>query len=504
MKLKSIILPALLLTLTASPADAARIKDDNPLKVHDIDVQVDEKAGQLNLKIDLDMADIKLPANREMIFTPVIIAENGTDSIELDPITIAGRNRWYWHLRNSDLDAPGTYVYRAGSASHATYTEAIPFEPWMGNSLVEMRQETANCCDRPDPLPGPGRRGNIDLALIDTRRPELIAEYVFAPPVDAGPVVKEVKGSAFVTFVVNRTELNPNYMINPQELQKIYNSIQLVKDDKDATITHVHIKGFASPEGPYDNNVRLAKGRTETLRQHVRDLYHFPDTTITSSFDPEDWAGLRNYITDSLSYPIQHRRELLDIIDGPLGYDARDREMKVRFPKDYAIILKEIYPWLRHSDYAVQYAIRTFTTVEEIKAAFETDPTRLRNVDFFTLAQSYPEGSPEYAAVIEKAIEIYPNDPGTNFNMANIALMRGNLDKARDYLYHAGNTPEANFARGVIAARSGDYREALRLFEQTKAAGIEKSQHYIDNINAIRDYHPVTILVTTTKTTGGL
>ena len=88
--------------------------------------------------------------------------------------------------------------------------------------------------------------------------------------------------------------------------------------------------------------------------------------------------------------------------------------------------------------------------------------------------------------------------------MANIALMRGNLDKARDYLYHAGNTPEANFARGVIAARSGDYREALRLFEQTKAAGIEKSQHYIDNINAIRDHHPVTILVTTTKTTGGL
>ena len=33
-------------------------------------------------------------------------------------------------------------------------------------------------------------------------------------------------------------------MINPQELRKIYNSIQYVKDDKDATITHVHIKGF--------------------------------------------------------------------------------------------------------------------------------------------------------------------------------------------------------------------------------------------------------------------
>lgn len=499
MKLKSIIIPALIALFSAPAAEAIGLKAGTPLKVHDIKVSIDETSNQLLLDIDLDMAEIKLPANREMIFTPVIIAQNGTDSLELDPITVAGRNRWYWHVRNNDIEAPRTQLFRAGTPDHATYSERIPFEPWMGNSLIEMRQESANCCDRAEVIPGPGRRGNIDLAVIDTRRPPLIAEFVFAPPVDAGPVIKELKGSAFITFVVNRTELNPTYMINPQELKKIYNSIQFVKDDPDATITHVHIKGFASPEGPYDNNVRLATGRTETLRKHVRDLYHFADSTITSSFDPEDWGGLRNYITDSLQFPIQHRAELLEIIDGPLGYDARDREMKIRFPKDYAVILKQIYPWLRHSDYAVQYAIRTFTTLEEIKAAFETDPTRLRNVDFFTLAESYPEGSPEHAAVIEKAVEIYPDDPGTNLNVAVIELMRGNDLKAMSHLYRAGDTPEANFARGVVTARRGDYVEALRLFEIAKAGGVAKAQDYIDNINAIRNYYPITILVPVTK-----
>lgn len=499
MKLKSIILPALLASLAPHAVAAVGLKGESPLKVHDIQVSIDETSNQLLLDIDLDMADIKLPANREMIFTPVIIAQNGTDSLELNPITIAGRNRWYWHVRNSDIDDPRAQLYRAGTAEHATYTEHIPFEPWMGNSLIEMRQQSANCCDPAETIPGPGRRGNIDLAVIDTRRPPLISEFVFAPPVDAGPVIKELKGSAFITFVVNRTELNPIYMINPQELKKIYNSIQFVKDDPDATITHVHIKGFASPEGPYDNNVRLAKGRTETLRRHVRDLYSFPDTTITSSYDPEDWAGLRNYITDSLSIPITHRREIVDIIDGPLGYDARDREIKVRFPEDYAVILKQIYPWLRHSDYTVEYAIRTFTTVEEIAAVYATDPSRLRNVDFYTLAQTYPVGSPEYAAVIEKAVEIYPDDYGTNLNAATIELMRGNDLKAMTYLYRAGDTPEANFARGVVAARRGDYVEALRLFEIANNAGVAKAQDYIDNIRAIRNYYPVTILVPVTK-----
>ncbi|MCM1076722.1 MAG: DUF3868 domain-containing protein [Bacteroides sp.] len=499
MKLKQIILPALLLALTAATAKADGSKATTPLKVRDIQVEVDEKADQLLLDIDLDMAGIKLPANREMIFTPVIIAQNGTDSLELDPITIAGRNRWYWHLRNSDLDAPGTYVYRAGEAAKARYTEKIPFEPWMGKALVEMRQESANCCDRPDPLPGPGRRGNVDLALIDTERPALIDELVFTPPVNADPVQKNIKGSAFITFIVNKTYLDSTYMVNRRELRKIYNSIEQVKRDKDATITHVHLKGFASPEGPYDNNVRLAKGRTETLRQIVLDLYHFPDTVVTTSFDPEDWAGLRNYITDSLNYPIKHRHEIVDIIDGPLGYDARDRELSVRFPEDYKIILKEIYPWLRHSDYNVEYQIRIYNTLEEIREVFATDPSRLRAVDFFTLAQSFPNGSPEYCQVFEKAIEIYPDDPDTNLNAANVQLIKGNLDQAQTYLYRAGASKEANFARAVIAARRGDYREALRLFELTRDAGIAKSQDYIDNITSIRDHHPVTILIETTK-----
>ena len=470
--------------------------DSTDIKLYDINVAVDEAAAKVRIDIDLDIEKYSVNSEREIIFTPVIVADNLSDSLALEPIVIAGRNRWFHYLRDGELEDPLTPIYRAGKKNaHAGSPREVPFASWMEQSTVEMRAESANCCDAPDRLTGPSPSGNIPLAHIDVTRPAFNPDFVYAPPVDAGPVIKSLSGSAFITFIVNRTELEPDYMINPQELRKIYNSIQYVKDDKDATITHVHIKGFASPEGPYDNNVRLAKGRTETLRRHVRDLYHFPDTVVTSSYDPEDWAGLRNYLTDSLDFPIEHRREIIDIVDGPLGYDARDREIKVRFPKDYAVILKEIYPWLRHSDYTVEYAIKTYTDINEIRHAFETDPTRLRNVDFYTLAQTFPEGSDEYCNVFETAVEVYPDDPMLNLNAANNDMKRGQLDEAQSHLLKAGNTPEAHYARAILAAKRSDFTEAVKRFKAAADAGMTGCDTLINQIGEINTYHPVTYLI---------
>ncbi|MDE6118615.1 MAG: DUF3868 domain-containing protein [Muribaculaceae bacterium] len=485
------------------PGQALRAKTPaSALKVYDMEVAVDDQMRQLSVDIDLRLSEIRLGRDRETIFTPVVISVDGSESVSLPSIIVAGRNRWYWYLRNGGLVTDSRRVYRAGQdQQHVTLSQTIPFEDWMGDCTVEMRESSGNCCATPRPVPGPSEHGMIEMARISTARPALLDEFVFAPPVNAGPVIKELSGSAFITFVVNRTELKPDYMINRAELAKIINSIDFVRQDSDATITHVHIKGFASPEGPYDNNVRLAKGRTETLRRYVRDLYHFADTTITSSYEPEDWAGLSCYLRDSMDYKIDHRAEILEIIDSPLGFDAKDHTIRQRFPQDYAVILKQIYPWLRHSDYTVRYSIRTYTSVDEIRRVYDVDPTRLRNVDFYTLAQSYPEGSPEYCAVFEKAVEVYPDDPGSNLNAANIEMKRGNYDRAQSHLLRAGRTPEADFARGVLAARRGDYGEALRLFSIAAEAGVPHANEYIDNVSAMRDYHPVTYSIERSRTT---
>lgn len=489
----------LAIALAALAFGGARAAEQMPLKVYDVDVNVNQEANLVNIKIDLNLKDYHIRTNGEVVFTPLLISDNGQDSIVFEPVTICGRNRWYNYLRHNQAGKLDSRIYRSGTRETVVIQEQVPFEPWMNRSSVEMRCTSATCCAPQHLIAGNSKFGNELIALIDTRRPELEYTYVFAPPMEDGPVEKTLEGRAFVNFVVNKTNLDPNYMINKQEIKKILNSIDIVKEDPDAIITNVHIKGFASPEGPYDNNVRLAKGRTETLAKYVNDLYKFEKGIMTTSYDPEDWAGLRNYITDSMNFNIKNRQEILTVIDGPLGFDAKDQALRTRFPEDYQVILKQIYPWLRHSDYTVKYSIKVYTDINELKRLYNTDPTKLRAVDFYTLAQQYPEGSPEFLAIMKKAVEVYPDDPMINLNVANYYLMDGDFEAAQSCLLKAGLNPQANFARGVLAAKRKDYREARKYFEMAQEAGYPQADRYLQQIEEVTSAPDVQIVVPTTK-----
>jgi outer membrane protein OmpA-like peptidoglycan-associated protein len=98
------------------------------------------------------------------------------------------------------------------------------------------------------------------------------------PPPGKDTIV--VEGQAYVDFRVNRTELDEHYRNNTAELKKILATIDVVKNDPDCSIVNVHIKGHASPEGSYANNVRLAEGRTATLKQYVQQQEHFAEFVV--------------------------------------------------------------------------------------------------------------------------------------------------------------------------------------------------------------------------------
>lgn len=474
---------------------------DPTLKVNDVDVTVNDKSKTVRVDLKMNLKDFKVGRNGEVIYTPVIVSKTGMDSVVMDSFTVCGRNRYYYYKRNGLLDGDnGNIVYRSGSKQTVNYSQSVDLQPWMlDDSMVEVRQQQANCCSKPKLVPGDLPDGNLAVARIAKDIPHLDYDYIFSPPMEEEPVSKTIEGKAFVTFVVNKTDLNPDYMINPQEIKKITNSIDFVKNDPDAVITEVHIRGFASPEGPYQNNVRLAKGRTETLANYVNSLYKFVPGIMTTSYDPEDWGGLRSYVTDSLNYNLSNREGLLAIIDGPLDFDARDAALKNKFPADYQVILKEIYPWLRHSDYAVKYKIKVYTDLANLMRLYNTDPTKLRAVDFYTIAQQYKVGSPEYLAVMKKAVEVYPDHPMINLNVANLYLQEGDYDAAQSCLLKAGKSPQANYARGILAAKRGDYREAAKWFGIAKDGGIPNADIYLKQIQDARNSNPVEILINTTK-----
>ena len=403
-------------------------------------------------------------------------------------------------MRDGKLDTGLARIYRSGSKELVKLEESVPMQDWMLNgATVEMRMETASCCEPAKALRGPSEWGNLAIARINSTEPMLEFDYVFAPSVEEEPVKKSIEGKAFVTFVVNRTELKPDYMANPAEIKKITGSIDAVKADPDAIITEVHIRGYASPEGAYSNNERLAKGRTETLAAYVNSLYKFEPGIMTTSYQPEDWAGLRSYVVDSLDFNLTRRDALLAVIDGPLSLDDKDAALKAQFPADYQVILKEIYPWLRHSDYTVKYSIKVYSDLADLMRLYNSDPTKLRGVDFYTIAQQYPTGSEQYLNVMRKAVEVYPDDPMLNLNMANIFMLEGKLDAAQNSLLKSGRSPQANYARGILAAKRGAYAEAAEWFGLARDGGIEQAGTYARQISECLGADPVELLVPKAK-----
>lgn len=487
---KSSIILCAALSLAAGSMSAKSVQ---PVKVSEAAVELNEDAQTVSVSVKFNMKDIRLSRNQEVILIPAIFSADGTDSLMMRGITVCGHNRWYWYLREGLADNPANGIYRAGTDQTVTLSETVPFRNWMQHSTVELVMKAASCCHTPQKVVGVSPNGGGLIATINTDRPAWDFEYVFAPELSAAPVEMALEGSAFVNFVVNRTELNPDYMINRQEINKILSSIDKVKNDADAVITNIHIKGFASPEGSYANNTRLAQGRTETLARYVNDLYKFAPGVMTVSYEPEDWAGLRNYVADSLNYNIDNRGEILGIIDGPLEFDAKDQALRTHFPKDYQVILKQIYPWLRHSDYRVAYKIKEYTDISDLKRLYASEPAKLRPIDFYTLAQQYPEGSREFLEIMKKASEVYPDDAMINLNVANLYMIEGNLEAAQSALLKSGNSPRANFARGVLAVKRGDLDGAEKFFRLAKDEGVDKADLYLRQIQQQRAYQPVTV-----------
>ena len=421
-------------------------------------VAMKRSADLMTVGMNFDLGSFELDGNRAAVFAPMIV--NGSDTLVLQPVGLYSRTRWYQYLRAGEKPLGGegeTTIRWSERPETMDYSQTVPYAEWMNGSQLYLRRSEYGCCRK--------LIGEFAEPLAAYRELKYSPVFRYVRPVADATKTRELSGKAFVDFVVNRTEINPSYRNNTFELNKIIATIDSVRSDKDVTVKRITIKGFASPESPYSNNTRLAKGRTEALKQYVRNLYHFSNDFISTDYEPEDWAGLRAYVASS---NITNREAILAIIDSNMEPDPKELKLKTTYPEEYRFLLREVYPALRHSDYTIEYTIRTYTDINEIRQIMATAPQKLSLNEMFLLAQSYETGSAEYNSVFDTAVRMYPNDEVANLNAANSAMSRGDLTSAAGYLAKAGNGDDAVYTRGVLAALQGDYSTAVKLFSQVE------------------------------------
>lgn len=425
---------------------------------------INREGKYLTVKMNLDLNKLDVDANRAVLLTPRLV--NGTDSLDLPAVGIYGRRRYYYYVRNGigSISGESETIYRASSKPDSVaYNNLAEYEKWMDGATLKFHRSDWGCCHE--------IVAEYE-GILGRHREAFFPELIFVQPKAEIMKSRSLSGSAYIDFPVDQTVIYPDYRRNTTELGKIQATIDSVRNDKDVTITSVWLKGFASPESPYKHNTELAIGRTAALKKHIGQLYHFADSIIQTDYEPEDWAGLRRYVEQS---NINYRAEILALIDSDMEPDAKEAKIKRTYPDEYRFMLQNFYPALRHTDYRIDYNIRKFNKVEEIKRIMAEQPQKLSLNEFYLVAGKYEPGTNEFTDVFETAVRMFPNDEIANLNAANAAIRRDDFATARRYLDKAGDSAEAVYARGALAIREKDYDTARRYLGKAKEMGLEKA-----------------------------
>lgn len=432
----------------------------------------------LSVKMHIDMSRLSVDANRAVLLTPRLV--HGGDSLDLPSIGIYGRRRYYFYVRNGNGSISGgseTVCRAADRPDSLSYGNLMEYREWMDGATLKFHRSDWGCCH--------SILAEYD-GILGRHNEAFFPELVFVRPEAEIMKVRSLSGSAYIDFPVDRTEIYPDYRRNTAELGKIEGTIDSVRTDKDVTITSVWLKGFASPESPYLHNTELAIGRTQALKKHIRQLYSFPDSIIRTDYEPENWEGLRRYVEQS---NLDHRGEILALIDSGMEPDAKEAKIKRTYPEEYRFLLQHCYPALRRTDYRIEYNIRNFSDVEEIRRIMAKQPQKLSLNEFYLVAGRYEPGTEEFTEVFETAVRMFPADTVANLNAANAAIRRDDFATARRYLDKAGSSAEAVYARGALAIRGKDYKTAAAYLEKAAGMGLRQAEKVLDELKERGDIY---------------
>ncbi len=459
--------------LAGSLSQAQNTSTNYGLQIGDINMA--HVANRLEVDFTILIDGVKIRSNQAIRITPYVT--NGDEMLQLPAVIIDGRRRHIVHERNrSDMVASAdTYVrHRKREAQVIDYETDVAFESWMGNSELILREECISCHDLPLD------EALVAVAILDeqskpttpveamkssTDKPQLA--YI-TPQSNAKSELKNME----ILFPVNQSAINPSFMSNTSNIEQLQNTLKQGSD-----VTAIHLMGYASPEGPYPFNERLAAKRAEAVKQHLAKCNLPASVTITTNSSPADWDAVKAKLDSS---SIENYLKIIAIIDNKdIAPADKNKTIKEQYPVEYDFMLRNWYPALRKTCITIADGKKPMS-ISEAKAQLKKDPKQLSLEDIYMVALTYDKGSKEWEDIIIIAVNAYPQSPEARINAANVAMANGNYQQAATYLEGVpSNIPQAMNSRGILAMAEGNFSQAMQLFQAAEKAGVSEAAQNI-------------------------
>ena len=293
--------------------------------------------------------------------------------------------------------------------------------------------------------------------------------------------VKAQRQEANIKFLVNqanlrKTELKSNSV---QEFVQMLKKINASRED--LNLKNVEVAAYASPEGGYTFNNKLANKRQNTTEKYVNQQLKaakLAGANIDAHYTAQDWDGFKQLVAAS---NIQDKDVILRVLE--MYKDPEERERQIRnMSEGFRELATGILPELRRSRLIINYET-IGRSDEQIKAQYAADPSKL-SADELLYNASLETNADKKAEIYKKASELYPTDYRAFNNLGTLAFNKGDQASAKRYFAEAqnkGNAPEANANLGLIALKNGQLKDAEYLI--SKATDANDLGQALGNLN---------------------
>ena len=307
-------------------------------------------------------------------------------------------------------------------------------------------------------------------------------------------IIKEAY-DANIMFLVRRVELRSSEL-KKSDLVDWKGIVQSADQTPNQKVS-IEVSAYASPEGGFELNEKLASGREKNTNEYLSKEMKKAnvDVPITARYTAQDWEGFKELVEKS---NLQDKNLVLSVLSMYSDPEQREREIR-NMSSVFSTLAEEVLPQLRRSRLTANVEI-IGKSDEEISNLAASNPKAL-TVEELLYAATLVKAADQKAAIYQKASELYSNDfrpfnnlgvieyakgqlgnaeqlfgkaaqlsasaPEVNCNLGLVALAKGDKDKAQQYFGKASGVAELNNALGVLAIKNGQYAQAATAFGST-------------------------------------
>ena len=386
--------------------------------------------------------------NAVMELTPVLKSDKASESYKT--VTLQGEK----------VQGNGGVISYAGGSY--TYTGKVPYSDdllqseLMVDSKVTVKKKSVN-------LPSAKIADGVlaTASLLKNEALPIVSENQFKR-------AEVLTSESEIVFQINNASVRSNEL-SKQSMKDMKSFAKNTEKDTTLTLKGVEIVGYASPDGPEDNNESLAKNRQAAAEKALKGSVK---GTFTSNYTAEDWDGFRQLMESS---SIQDKDAILNVLSQYSDPVVREAEIK-KMGVVYQEIADKILPQLRRSKIVVSAEKVGKSDEVLLQAGLGKSDVKLTE-DEYLFAATIAENSNDAETILKNGATAYSNSWKIVNNLGCQQMEDGKLDDAQASFARADELSDGDKAvknnMGVVAVKQGDLAKGYEYFEVAQGAGSE-------------------------------